>query len=229
MLEICDLRFRYGTPGAGWIVDISRLDVGAGEQVLLTGTSGRGKSTLLNLIAGILDPVEGRVVIDGVEVHALRGAARDRFRGRTIGMIFQTFNLLLGFTAEENVMAALMFSGVPRGEHRERARGLLKRLGMVKYESPAESLSVGQQQRVAVARAVACGPKLVLADEPTASLDPDSGRAAMDLVQGVCREIGAALVCVSHDPSMGARFERRERLEELSRGAAHAAVPAEGA
>ena len=121
-------------------------------------------------------------------------------------------------TAEENVMAALMFSGVPRGEHRERARGLLKRLGMVKYGSMAESLSVGQQQRVAVARAVACGPRLVLADEPTASLDPDSGRAAMDLVQGVCQEIGAALVCVSHDPSMATRFERRERLEDLSRG-----------
>ncbi len=198
--------------GGGWVVDLPELRLERGEQVLVQAPSGRGKSTLLQLIAGLMEPSEGTVTVDGVDVHALRGAARDGLRGRAIGMIFQTFNLLQGFTAIENVMAALMFSRVPAGEHRARAAGLLKGLGIDRPDALSEELSIGQQQRVAVARAVACDPVLVLADEPTASLDPENAAGAMELIQQTCRARNAALLCVSHDPGMAARFERRVAL-----------------
>lgn len=220
-LAIESLRFRYGGSGAGepagWIVDVGGLRLEPGEQVLLTGGSGRGKSTLLQLIAGLLDPVEGRVMIAGQAIHALRGARRDLFRGRHIGMIFQTFNLLHGFSALENVMAALMFSAIPRGEHRVRAAELLGHLGIDRVDADPDRLSVGQQQRVAVARAVACDPVLVLADEPTASLDPENSARAMELIQSICREKNAALLCTSHDPAMKERFTRRIAMDDLGR------------
>ena len=186
--------------------------------MLLTGGSGSGKSTLLQLIAGLMDPGAGKVLISGTDVHALRGAKRDAFRGRSIGMIFQTFNLLLGFTAAENVMAALMFSNVPSTEHKSRSRALLDRLGITRQDARVEHMSVGQQQRVAVARALACGPALVLADEPTASLDPENSDAAMAMIQSACRESDAALLCVSHDPAIKSRFERVESLSGLKSG-----------
>jgi len=228
-LDIQALRFRYPAPrdpdaGADdWILNIPSLRLDRAEQVLLTGGSGRGKSTLLQIIAGLMDPAAdgapgsgGTVLVAGQNIHALAGAGRDLFRGRHIGMIFQTFNLLHGFTAAENVMAALMFSGVPPKEHRPRALALLEHLGITRPDATPDRLSVGQQQRVAVARALACDPVLVLADEPTASLDPDNAAAAMDLIQSACREKGAALLCVSHDPSMAQRFQRRESLADLS-------------
>lgn len=216
-LEISNFRYRY--PGAAaWTVDVPALTLGPAEQMLLTGGSGRGKSTLLHIIAGLLDPAEGAVRIAGENIHALRGARRDLFRGRTIGMIFQTFNLLHGFTALENVLAALMFSSIPIREHASRARGLLAHLGIDRADADCDRLSVGQQQRVAVARALACDPVLVLADEPTASLDPENSADAMDLIQSACREKGAALLCVSHDPSMAARFPHTGSLDALRSG-----------
>jgi putative ABC transport system ATP-binding protein len=212
-LSIRDLTFRY--PGAsGWTIDLPALDLAPGEQMLLTAGSGRGKSTLLHLIAGLMDPDGGAVAVAGTPIHSLRGAKRDLFRGRTIGMIFQTFNLLHGFSALENVMAALMFSPIPRREHRARAAALLDRLGIDRPDADPARLSVGQQQRIAVARAVACNPALVLADEPTASLDPESAGAAMELIERACAENGAALLCTSHDPSMRSRFRRIEALAD---------------
>ncbi|MEC9372298.1 MAG: ABC transporter ATP-binding protein, partial [Planctomycetota bacterium] len=192
------------------------LELAPGEQMLLTGGSGTGKSTLLQLIAGLIDPDQGSVLIKGHEIHALRGARRDLFRGESVGMIFQTFNLLHGFSALENVEIAMMFSRLPRREHRERAESLLRGLGIDRPDARPEAMSVGQQQRVAVARAVACQPALVLADEPTASLDPENADAAMDLIQTACRDVGAALLCVSHDPSMTTRFQRRAAFNELT-------------
>jgi ABC-type lipoprotein export system ATPase subunit len=197
------------------VVQVGELDVGRREQVLIAATSGAGKSTLLQIIAGILDPRRGSVEVVGQHIHALHGSKRDRFRGSNVGMIFQTFQLLQGFTARENVETALLLGGVPESGHAARAGGLLKELGLDRVDVPVEELSVGQQQRVAVARAVACKPALVLADEPTASLDVENGKRAMDLIQQACRDVGAALVCVSHDPLMAARFERRVGLDEL--------------
>jgi putative ABC transport system ATP-binding protein len=217
-LSIRNLVFAY--PGGPTVIDIPSLDLVRGDQLLLTAGSGAGKSTLLQLIAGLMDPVQGTISVDGESIHAFHGARRDLFRGRRIGMIFQTFNLLLGFSAIENVMAALMFSAIPASEHRTRAATLLTRLGIDRQNARPNDLSVGQQQRVAVARAVVCDPVLVLADEPTASLDPENSAAAMDLIQSLCREKNAALLCVSHDPAMRDRFTRRASLAELKSQAA---------
>jgi ABC-type lipoprotein export system ATPase subunit len=227
-LSIRNLKFRYDS-GGPWIVDVAALDLAPGEQMLLTGGSGRGKSTLLQLISGLMDPGEGgegggqgegegHVIVDGIRIHSLTGARRDLYRGQKIGMIFQTFHLLHGFTALENVMTAMMFSTIGSSLHRRRAADLLTHLGIERHDAMPEQLSVGQQQRVAVARALACDPVLVLADEPTASLDPENSVAAMDLIQGACREKNAALLCVSHDPAMRERFQRRASLADLAAG-----------
>lgn len=223
-LDIAELRFRYGGP-EGFEIDVPALTLAPGEQMLLTGGSGTGKSTILQIVAGLLDPHGGRVLVAGKDLHGLHGAARDRFRGAHIGMIFQTFNLLHGFSAKENVLAALMFSDIPRADHGERASILLRTLGITRMDALVETLSVGQQQRVAVGRAVACRPALVLADEPTASLDPENAASAIELIQKTCRESGAALLCTSHDPSIKDRFERTESLEAL-RGSAATGVSA---
>lgn len=219
-LVIEDLRFRYGHVSVPWLIEIDRIQLDRGEQLLLTGGSGAGKSTLLQLIAGLIDLAgtdgsgSGRIVVDQKEIQNLHGAQRDHLRGRAIGMIFQTFNLLHGFTALENVLAALMFSAIPRSEHDGRAGELLRHLGIDELHKSVDKFSVGQQQRIAVARAVACRPVLVLADEPTASLDPKNAATAIELIQSACREIDAALLCVSHDPAMVQRFPRRIALEK---------------
>lgn len=222
-LSVRDLVFSYPR-AASPTVRVNRLDLAAGEQAVLTGSSGRGKSTLLHLIAGLMEPDRGEVLVAGTPMGSLKGSARDRFRGRRIGMVFQTFHLLHGFSAMENVLAALMFSDLPRESHRARAADLLAGLGIERTHAPAGELSVGQQQRVAVARALACRPTLVLADEPTASLDPENAGAAIDLLQRACRENGAALLCVTHDPSLVGRFDRRETLDALAGEPAGAGV-----
>lgn len=214
-LEIRDLRFAY--PGAAWSLVVPTLTLAAGEQMLLVGGSGRGKSTLLQLIAGLRDAQSGSIAVAGTGIGGLRGAARDTARGRSIGMIFQTFNLLHGFSALDNVLAALMFSAMDPRQHEERALSLLGALGIERPEAEVDRLSVGQQQRVAVARALAARPALVLADEPTASLDPDNTATAMDLIQQACRADGAALLCTSHDPAMRARFQRVESIDSFVR------------
>lgn len=216
-LEIRDLRFRYRGEGA-FELGLPSLVLVRGEQVLLKGGSGTGKSTVLQIIAGLVEPLQGSVKVAGTQMHSLRGAARDRFRGSHIGMIFQTFNLLQGFSALENVLAALMFSEIPKSQHLQRASELLGSLGIVRQQALVETLSIGQQQRVAVARAVACRPALVLADEPTSSLDPENAMAAIEMIQKTCRETGAALLCTSHDPAMRERFARIESLDGLRSG-----------
>ncbi len=209
-LEIAGLHFRYGD--RGFELKVPSFTLARGEEMLLVGQSGCGKSTLLQLIAGLIDPTSGTVRVAGQDMHALRGAARDRFRGRSVGMVFQTFNLLHGFSARENVLVALLMSDTPRSEWSARADALLASLGIERVDALAEELSVGQQQRVAVARALACRPALVLADEPTASLDPENAANAVRVLRDACRAQGAALLVVSHDPSLEPHFARRERL-----------------
>ena len=218
-LKIEDLSFRYdgARVDAPPVVRVDHYVLGEGEMALLRGRSGSGKTTLLSLVAGLLEPTLGRIEIAGQDVHALRGASRDRFRGRRLGVVFQTFNLLHGFTALENVLAGLMFSSIPRSEHVGRARALLADLGIDREDAEPGALSVGQQQRVAVARAVAGKPTLVLADEPTASLDPDNADVAIELIKKACVEAGAALLCVSHDPTAENHFDRVEDLADLAR------------
>ncbi|MEM9372584.1 MAG: ATP-binding cassette domain-containing protein [Planctomycetota bacterium] len=213
-LRIRDLIFAY--PGASEpTVRVRDFRLGTAEQVVVTGSSGRGKSTLLHLVAGLMRPGSGEVVVADAALGAMKGSELDRFRGRHIGMVFQTFQLLHGFTALENVQAALMFSDLPRSQHKDRGLALLERLGLDRPHAPAEELSVGQQQRVAVARAVACRPTLVLADEPTASLDEDNAAEAVRLLKEACTENGAALMCVTHDRSLIPVFDRHESLDTL--------------
>ncbi len=213
-IEIDSLQFSYRD---GFSLAVPAFRLGESEQVLLAGTSGCGKSTLLHLIAGLEDGSRGSISIAGTGIGSMRGAARDAFRGRTIGMVFQTHHLLPGFSARENLVIAMMSSAIPQAQRGPRADELLGAVGLspADRDRPADRLSVGQQQRVAVARAVAAKPALVLADEPTASLDPENADNAIALLRETCQAAGAALLCTSHDPAMRPRFDRVVELSSI--------------
>ena len=211
-LEIRDLRFSRPD---GFSLRIPELVLEPGQRVLVAGPSGCGKSTLLLLAAGLLDATEGRILIGGDDLVPLAPAARDALRARRIGMVFQTHHLLSGFTARENVSLALLFAGVPPREHAERAGSLLSDLGIERPDVRVDRQSVGQQQRIAIARALAVGPQIILADEPTASLDPPNARAAVDLLQNACEEHGAALLLTSHDPALAEILPRTIEFDSL--------------
>jgi putative ABC transport system ATP-binding protein len=226
-LRLEALKKRYVAPdgSAVPVIDIESFELGDGEQVALVGGSGTGKTTLLHLIAGILTPDSGRILfgnstpgqLDGlVDLAGLGEADRDVFRGRHIGYVFQTHHLLMGFTALENVLLGMSFTG--RAHDPKWARHLLEEVGLSeRLDYKPEKLSVGQQQRVAVARALANRPKLVLADEPTGALDPKNAQAVLDLIRKLCAEVGASLLIVSHDPHITAQLPRAVSLAELNR------------
>jgi ABC-type lipoprotein export system ATPase subunit len=192
------------------------LKLEAGEQVVIRGRSGGGKTTLLNVIAGLATPDSGRIVVDTTDVTRLPEAARDRFRARHIGFVFQTFNLLAGFTALENVLLGMTFTG--QRHDSSRATDLLVRVGLGHRlgHKPA-ALSVGEQQRVAVARALVNRPVLLLADEPTANIDPAHQQQVIDLIRNVCRAENVAMLLVTHSDDVTGQFDRVEHLEELNR------------
>jgi ABC-type lipoprotein export system ATPase subunit len=200
LLELRDVRRAFRSPDGEdqLILDVPSFEVEGGQQVAIAGTSGSGKTTFLNIIAGLLAPTSGDVVWDGDVVSGMGEAKRDAWRARELGYVFQTFNLLGGYTALENVTLGMMFGP---GPDRAFATSLLERLGLADRlrHRPAQ-LSIGQQQRVALARALANRPRLVLADEPTGNLDPRFALEALGLLRELCREQGAALICVSHDP-----------------------------
>jgi len=217
LLAVQDLVKAYRRPDGTEqpVVDVAEFSLEAGRQVALRGESGSGKTTFLNLIAGILAPDRGTIRLDGRDVAALGEAARDRLRAEAIGYIFQTFNLLQGHTALENVELGMAFG---RGVDRAHAESLLRRVGLgERLGHFPRQLSTGQQQRVAVARALANRPKLVLADEPTGNLDAKNSREALALIREVCREQGAALLLVSHDDTVLNQFEDRRDFAALNR------------
>ena len=231
MLSVADLTKSFVSPegGRAEIVRVGRFELAAGEQRALRGESGSGKTTFLNLIAGILAADGGRVELDGTDMAALPEAKRDRLRADKIGYIFQTFNLLQGYTVLENVLLGMSFG--PRGVDRVHAVELLRRVGLEhRLGHFPRQLSTGQQQRVAVARALANRPKLVLADEPTGNLDRTSAREALALIREVCRENGAALLLVSHDDGVLAQFEGLQDFAVINAAARRGpgAVPADG-
>jgi putative ABC transport system ATP-binding protein len=219
MNEILSLRnvsksFRETDGNMLEVVRLRQFDLGTGEQVVLVGESGSGKSTLLNLIAGILLPDKGEIAVNGMEPTKLSEAARDRFRAANIGYVFQSFNLLQGFTALENVLLGQMFGGGSGGA--DRAIQLLRSVGLEhRLHHKPRALSVGEQQRVAIARALANAPPLVLADEPTGSLDTKNGMAVLELLRRVCTEGKHTLLLVTHDPQVMKSFEKVVRLEDL--------------
>ena len=218
MLDVADLKKSYVGPEGRRveIINVGVFALTAGEQVALRGESGSGKTTFLNLIAGILAADAGRVVVDGVDMVARSEQQRDRLRAEKLGYIFQTFNLLQGYTVLENVVLGMSFG--PRGADRGLAREMLKRVGLEeRLDHFPRQLSTGQQQRVAVARALVNHPKLVLADEPTGNLDRRRAREALALIREVCAENGAALLLVSHDERVLAQFEHVQDFINVNR------------
>jgi ABC-type lipoprotein export system ATPase subunit len=221
MLRIQGLKKSFAEPGGGRlpVLDVPEFHLAKGEQCVLLGRSGCGKTTLLHVIAGISAADAGRVEIDGVDITQLTEAERDRVRAGKIGYIFQTFNLLPGFSALENVLLGMTFAQGRRDERR--ARDLLGRVGLGhRLKHRPGTLSVGEQQRVAVARSLANKPKLLLADEPTASVDPKHQQNVIDLIRATCREESVALFLVTHAPEVAGQFERVEHLEHFNRVAA---------
>ncbi|TSE31921.1 ATP-binding cassette domain-containing protein [Tepidimonas taiwanensis] len=199
------------------------FDVAPGEALAIVGASGSGKSTLLSLIAGLDTPTTGTVVLDGVDLFALDEDARAALRARRVGFVFQSFQLLGNLTALENVMLPLELAG--RRDAREAARRMLERVGLgERLGHYPRVLSGGEQQRVALARAFVVEPAVLLADEPTGSLDHATGERVMELMFDLNREHGTTLVLVTHDPAIAARCQRRIAIEagrarELPRGA----------
>lgn len=205
------------------ILEIPEFRLAPGEQMALVGRSGSGKTTLLHIIAGICRPDRGSVRVDGIDLVLLSEAECDGFRAQRIGYVFQTFNLLPGFTALENVLLGMRFA---QGRaDKARARRLLERVGLAhRMRHRPTMLSVGEQQRVAVARALANRPKLLLADEPTANVDTAHQRQVLDLLRETCREEDVALILVTHSPEVASQFERVDRLEEINRAASQRAT-----
>jgi predicted ABC-type transport system involved in lysophospholipase L1 biosynthesis ATPase subunit len=188
---------------------VPEFEVARGERVAIVGPSGSGKSTLLQVISGSRRPRTGRVRVLGVELAELSTSACDAFRGRHIGIVHQRFHLLNAFTALENVTIGLRFARSKFPRPTERARELLERVGIVhRADAHPMRLSAGEQQRLAIARAVASRPELILADEPTGSLDPVAADRSLDLLLEVAAEIAATLVIVTHDSGIAARLSR---------------------
>ncbi len=218
VLAIKDLVKSFAQPGGGrlTVLDLDSFQIDAGEQVVLIGESGGGKTTLLHLIAGILVPDSGSIRLDNTELTRLSEQGRDRVRAALIGYVFQTFNLLPAFTALENVRLGMTFGH--GGNEPGRAMELLDRVGLADRAGYRPSqLSVGQQQRVAIARALAGRPKLLLADEPTANVDPKSSANVLELIRGSCREEGVALLMVTHSMEIASQYERVEKLDVINR------------
>ncbi|MFM1651671.1 ABC transporter ATP-binding protein [Brevibacillus sp. B_LB10_24] len=220
MLEIANLTKSYQLPGKEQIhvLNIARFHMNAQERVALVGPSGSGKSTLLNIIAGILRPTSGQIHLLDQQLERLPEAKLDRFRARHIGYVFQSFHLLPGYTVVENVLTAMRFGKtIPPKEQRQRAVELLSQVGLAHrlYHKPGQ-LSTGEQQRVSIARALANRPALVLADEPTASLDRDNAAQVFALLMETCRSNNAALLLCSHDLELAGRLDRMIHIRDLS-------------
>ncbi len=217
MLLISNVKKSYSQPDGSRlaILDIPKFHVKAGEQLALMGRSGCGKTTLLHVIAGISRPDSGLVEIAGHDISRLSEHGRDRFRADHIGYVFQTFNLLPGFSALENVLLGMSFTSGRVDE--ARARRLLEHVGLGhRLTHKPSMLSVGEQQRVAVARAMANRPKLLLADEPTANVDTGHQQQIIDLIRTSCTEENVALVLVTHTPEVSEQFARVEHLDRLN-------------
>ncbi|MCI0332041.1 MAG: ABC transporter ATP-binding protein [Planctomycetes bacterium] len=218
MLLVENVKKSYREPNGEWlpILNVPRFELAAGEQAVIRGQSGGGKTTLLNVIAGLSTADEGRVIVSSTDITQLPEAARDRFRARHIGFVFQTFNLLAGFTALENVLLGMTFTGQKNDPRR--AIELLERVGIGhRLTHKPAALSVGEQQRVAVARALVNRPSLLLADEPTANIDPAHQQQVIELLCEVCRDENVAMLLVTHADEVAEQFERVEHLENLNR------------
>ena len=217
MIEIQNLCLNYSIRDEILkVVDIPQWSVDKGEQIAIYGPSGSGKSTLLHLIAGVLVPTSGKINVCGEEVSSLSEAQRDKFRARRIGYVFQSFNLLQGYNALDNVLMGMTFCSMT--PDRKLAKSLLEQVGIGSRlrHTPSE-MSLGEQQRVAIARALAKKPELVLADEPTGSLDPRNKFQVVEMLRKMCSEQGSTLILVSHEENVIDKFENRVRFADINR------------
>lgn len=230
-ITLRDIKYRWQA-GQALTLDIHRLEVAQGERLFLHGPSGSGKSTLLNLLAGILTPEQGEVHCVGHEIRSLSNRARDQYRADHVGMIFQQFNLVPYLSVLDNVLLPCHFStrrrknAEARGSIQVEARRRLGQLGLGSeiWVQQVTRLSVGQQQRVAVARALIGQPELIIADEPTSALDTERRAAFLELLVAECEALGSTLLFVSHDLSLTGYFTRTESMAQLNRaGQEHAA------
>ncbi|MEZ6133291.1 MAG: ABC transporter ATP-binding protein [Pirellulaceae bacterium] len=225
MLDVSDLKKSFKLPDRSTlpILDIANFQIGPDEQVVLIGESGGGKTTLLHCIAGITTPDSGSIKIDGIEITRLSEAGRDRVRAAKLGYVFQTFNLLAGFTALENVRLGMTFAS---GKHNlSRAIDLLQKVGLGdRMHHKPGALSVGQQQRVAVARALANRPKLLLADEPTANIDPNNQQKIIDLIRTCCQDENISLLMVTHSTQVAEQFSRVVNLVSINQAISESEV-----
>ncbi len=211
MLSIKGLARRFGPRP---ILDALDLDLATGEYVAVVGESGAGKSTLLNLVAGLDRPDAGHIVIGGEDITRLDEDARTRLRRRRVGFVFQAFHILPHLTIAQNVELPLVLLGIGPAERRERTMDLLTAVGLGdRGESPPRELSGGELQRVAVARALVHRPALVLADEPTGNLDPDTADVVLQLLARTIKTQGAAGILVTHSTHAAATADRVLRLD----------------
>jgi len=229
-IDIEGLAFAWGEDQP--VLDVPRLEVRRGERVFLRGPSGSGKSTLLGVVSGVLAARRGRVRVLGEDLGALSGARRDAFRAAHIGLVFQMFNLLPYLSITDNVLLPARFSAErpqrAQPDPAAEAQRLLGELGIVQAAASGRSvaeLSIGQQQRVAVARALLGRPELVIADEPTSALDSDTRDAFLRLLMSECAAAGATLLFVSHDTALGRLFDRQMSIAEVNRAQPHVEDP----
>ena len=225
LVQMDNVLFRW-SPNASPVLNIQAFSIERGERVFMQGPSGSGKTTLLSLIAAVLSPQSGSISIDGESLESLRGGQRDQFRVDRIGLVFQQFNLLPFLSVSENIQLSCRFSAARRARASESGRTLdeeTNRLLEAMHLSPAEmrnrstsDLSVGQQQRVAVARALIGSPPLIIADEPTSSLDSDSRKAFLELLFNEIKTSKATLLFVSHDAGLADLFDRRVDLRQIN-------------
>lgn len=214
-IKVAGLSFAY--PGEGFALQVADFSVRPGEAVAVLGPSGCGKSTLLRILAGLLRPEAGSVQANGREIHAMGTRELREFRLRQTGLVFQDFALLDYLTVEENVLLPMRLGGFADSRSESRARELAEELGIGSHwRRLTRELSQGERQRAAIVRALAHEPRLVLADEPTASLDSARRDAAGDLLIRYARERQAPLVVVTHDLALRERFDRAVNFEELT-------------
>lgn len=220
ILGLKDVQFRW--PGrSSFAVSVPEFSVASGETVLLLGESGSGKSTLLSLICGTVLADEGQISVSGTNLSTLRSGQRDQFRAEHIGMIFQQFNLLPFGSVLDNILLPLRFAPTRRTrtkEPRHEACALCAALGLPAdiTSAKASDLSVGQQQRVAVARALIGRPPIIIADEPTSALDADGQSAFLDILFGQVKAYGTTLLMVSHDQRLAGHFDRVVRMQDIA-------------
>ena len=213
-VENLHLSFRLPNGKSQPVVEVPAFSMEHNQQIAIKGPSGSGKTTFLHMLGGVLTPDSGQILIDGQSLGAMNESDRDQLRSGMIGYIFQSFNLLNGFSCMENLLLAMSLNG---SSNLDRARSLLDKVGLGdrKDHLPGQ-LSIGQQQRVAIARALINRPKLVLADEPTGNLDPSNTDRSLELLCSLCKEWESALILVSHDPRVIGKFEHQIDWEELN-------------